>query len=43
MVWDLIMYFIWLPILTAKSMSLRVIGWLTTFYLFVEPWIKKGW
>ena len=37
------MYLMWLPILTAKSWTLRVIGWATTLYLFVEPMIKTVW
>ena len=42
-VWDLIMYLMWLPILTAKSWTSRVIGWVTTLYLFIEPMIKRAW
>ena len=41
--WDLITYLMWLPLLTAKSMAVRVIGWLTSIYLFFEPVIKKVW
>ena len=37
------MYLMWLPILTAKSWTIRVIGWATTLYLTIEPMIKRAW
>ena len=43
MLWDVIMYFMWLPLLIAKSWTMRVIGLVMTLYSFVEPMIKKVW
>ena len=37
------MHLMWLIILTAKSWTIRFIGWIKIIYVYLEPTIKKVW